>query len=193
MKLILVRHCRTDWNAEHRMQGHADRRLDEFGHTQSRALAAALKNSGATHIYSSDLLRARETAEYIASALGLEVVTDARLREFYFGTFEGRFVEEVNQHFNVPPGSYWLDFRTHGGESAEDVRTRMIDALDDIRKQKAPEHVPLIVTHGAALIALQKHFGIDAIPVQGGYRIVKHHGDRFEELFRWQPDEEIFE
>ena len=173
------------------MQGHADRRLDEYGHAQARVLATALKESGATHIFSSDLLRAQETAGYIGEVLGLPIATDQRLREYFFGDYEGRLVADVDKEFGSKPGEYWLDFRKYGGEAEEDVRARMIEAIEDLRAQK--NITPIIVTHGASLITLQKHFGIETIPVQGGYRIVKHHGDRFEELSRWQPEEEIFE
>lgn len=187
MKLILVRHCRTDWNAEHRMQGHADRRLDEHGHAQARILAEALKTSGATHVFSSDLLRAQETATYIAAALHIPLILDVRLREFSFGEFEGCSVADVDAHFQTRPGEYWLDFREYGGETEEIVRERMLAALEALRAKESVNFVPIIVSHGAALMTLHKHFGIAAHPIQGGYRIVKHHGDRLEELSALEP------
>ena len=87
--LLLVRHGETDWNADGRLQGHTDRPLTDFGRRQARDLAAALAGEDLTAIYSSDLTRARETAEIVAERLGLPVVLDRDLREKDWGNWEG--------------------------------------------------------------------------------------------------------
>jgi broad specificity phosphatase PhoE len=75
-ELLLVRHGETDWNAEGRLQGHTDRPLNDYGRRQARALADELEGEELDAVYSSDLVRARETAEIVAERLCLEVVLD---------------------------------------------------------------------------------------------------------------------
>jgi broad specificity phosphatase PhoE len=87
--LLLVRHGETDWNRDGRWQGGSDTRLNDLGREQARALAERLDGS-IDVLYSSDLARARETAEIVAAKLGLEVHVDPRLRERSFGSWEGR-------------------------------------------------------------------------------------------------------
>ena len=99
--LLLVRHGLTDWNREGRFQGHLDPPLSDDGREQARLIATRLAASAkepARRIVSSPLLRALETAEIIAEALGLptdKVVRDARLRELGQGAWEGRTHAEL--------------------------------------------------------------------------------------------------
>ena len=79
--LLLVRHGETDWNAEGRLQGHTDRPLSDFGRRQAHELAEELDGEELEAIYSSDLARARETAEIVGRKLGLPTVLDPDLRE----------------------------------------------------------------------------------------------------------------
>ena len=88
-ELILVRHGETEWNREHRMQGHRDSPLSETGWAQARRLGGRLKDETFGALYSSDLGRARNTAQSVADATGHEIIVDARLRERHFGVFEG--------------------------------------------------------------------------------------------------------
>jgi broad specificity phosphatase PhoE len=82
-RLFLVRHGQSTWNAQGRIQGWADPPLDETGHEQARRLALRLaaEEHGVSAIYSSPLLRARQTAEAVGLALELTVQTDDRLKE----------------------------------------------------------------------------------------------------------------
>jgi broad specificity phosphatase PhoE len=87
--LLLVRHGETDWNAERRWQGHADVPLNERGRDQAERLAEELENARVDAVYSSDLSRARETAEIVGARLGVPVVLDPALREIDVGSREG--------------------------------------------------------------------------------------------------------
>ena len=87
--LVLLRHGRTPWNHSGRIQGHADVELDDHGVAQAARTAPVLAALQPALIWSSDLLRARLTAAPLAEACGLPVTTDARLREFGFGPYEG--------------------------------------------------------------------------------------------------------
>lgn len=95
-RLILVRHGETDWNVEGRYQGHSDVPLNARGRAQAARLAEALRGSDIRAIYSSDLARARETAEALAHATRLAVQHDPRLREIDQGDWEGMLFLEIH-------------------------------------------------------------------------------------------------
>src|SRR6266516_6109962 len=94
--LLLVRHGETDWNRDSRWQGGSDTRLNDLGREQGRTLAEQL-DGDIDVVYSSDLARARETAEIVAAKLGLEVRLDPRLRERGFGSWEGLTTTEIEE------------------------------------------------------------------------------------------------
>jgi broad specificity phosphatase PhoE len=112
-RLLLLRHGRTAWNAVGRAQGHADVPLDSTGLDGARAAAAHLATSrDLAALWSSDLLRARQTAACVAEATGLPVKHDERLREFHVGRREGLTLEEfADQHPDAH--AEWL--RARGG------------------------------------------------------------------------------
>ncbi len=83
--ILLVRHGQTDWNLDRRLQGHTDRPLNDRGREQARALAAELASEPLDAVYSSDLVRAHETARIIAAGRGLDVTAMDDLRERNFG------------------------------------------------------------------------------------------------------------
>jgi broad specificity phosphatase PhoE len=145
--IFIARHGQTDWNAEHRWQGHADPPLNERGRSEAQALAASLALRGIEAIYSSDLARARETAEIVGARLGLPVVLDARLREVDVGEWSGLTTPEIEQLY---PGA--MGRRREGmtgwtaGEEMEAMARRVMEALLAI-----VEGVALVVTHGGPL------------------------------------------
>src|SRR5437762_5332003 len=94
--LLLVRHGETDWNRDGRWQGGSDTSLNDVGREQARALADQLDGDIAA-VYSSDLARARETAEIVAAKLDLAVQIDPRLRERGFGSWEGLTMTEIEE------------------------------------------------------------------------------------------------
>src|SRR5574337_351345 len=96
-RLLLVRHGETAWNADGRVQGHLDIALNDVGRTQARRLAEKLRDEGERIdlIYSSDLARARQTAQAVADAAGVPLQITPALRERCFGAFEGRRFADV--------------------------------------------------------------------------------------------------
>jgi 2,3-bisphosphoglycerate-dependent phosphoglycerate mutase len=137
-ELLLVRHGETDWNAVGRLQGHTDRPLTEFGRRQARQLAAELEDEGLEAIYSSDLVRARETAEIVSTRLGLTVVLDPDLREKDWGTWEGLSAVERDR----------VEFV---GESTAAHRDRILRALRRISDRHRGNVRILVVTHGGSM------------------------------------------
>jgi broad specificity phosphatase PhoE len=151
--ILLARHGETDWNAERRWQGHADEPLNDTGRAQARELAAALTGRRIDVVYSSDLARAHETAEIVASHLGLPVETDVRLREVDVGDWSGRRHPEVEveepEAFTrwQAGGKGW-----NGGESYEEMGERVVAAVLDLARRHPGETV-LIVSHGGSIRA----------------------------------------
>ena len=149
--LLLVRHGETDWNAAGRLQGHTDRPLNEYGRRQARELAERLVGERIAAVYTSDLARARETAEIIAAPLGLEVVLEPGLREKNWGNWEGLTADERASI-------------EYAGESTEAHRERVLDALNRIVEAHPGERV-VVVTHGGSLRRIQAAVSGVALPV----------------------------
>ena len=145
--LLLARHGETDWNRELRIQGSSDIELNGLGRRQAQALAQELTDVDLDAVYASDLARARQTAEAVAATHGLEVRFDPRLRERSFGSWEGLTREDIAE---LPHGSQ------HDGESDEEVRARVLEAINEIAAAHPGEQV-LVVSHGGALNALWHH------------------------------------
>jgi probable phosphoglycerate mutase len=148
--LLLVRHGETDWNRDGRWQGHSDTHLNEIGRAQAERVAAEL--DGVDVIYSSDLARARETAEIIARRLELPVLVDARLRERYFGAWEGLTAAEIEVEFR-DAHLRWLAGEGPGADDAEPFAAfgeRVREALGEIL-ERHPDETVLVVAHGGTI------------------------------------------
>ena len=151
--ILLARHGETDWNSERRWQGHADRPLNEVGREQARALAETLTDRAVDVVYSSDLLRAHETALIVGERLGLPVGVDAGLREVDVGDWSGRVHSEIE---GLDPDGYrrWREGGKGwaGGESYEEMGERVVAAVLRLAARHPGETV-LIVTHGGSIRA----------------------------------------
>jgi probable phosphoglycerate mutase len=97
--ILLIRHGETAWNAERRLQGHLDIALNPEGERQAGLLAAALATAPLDVLVSSDLMRARQTAQAIADLRGLPLQTDPGLRERCYGGFEGLLYSDIEARF----------------------------------------------------------------------------------------------
>lgn len=162
-RLIILRHGETDWNAGFRMQGHRDIPINARGLEQAAAAAPSLVALGPEMIISSDLQRARATAEVIADLMDVGVRTDARLRETSLGQWEGLDRDEVRARW---PGQ-WEEWRHHGarmappgGESRLEVSERASEVVDEL-DAGGPESA-LLVSHGGLIVGLTgRLLGID--------------------------------
>jgi broad specificity phosphatase PhoE len=150
--LLLVRHGETDWNADGRLQGQTDRPLTDFGRHQAQQLADELDGDKFEAIYSSDLRRARETAEIVGGRLGLGVALDPDLREKDWGTWEGLTAVERDR----------VEFV---GESTEAHRDRILGALRRISERHPGNGRVIVVTHGGSMRRVQTAAMGIALPV----------------------------
>lgn len=155
--ICLVRHGQTDWNLEGRYQGQSDVPLNFTGLAQAGALAHQLQNEHFDAVYSSDLARARETAQAIVAVNGnLPVHFDPRLREINQGQWEGVQVKEIQKKF----AGLWqahiddpVHVRPPGGENVAEVFQRIVAALDEINNN-FPAGKVLVISHGLAMATI---------------------------------------
>jgi glucosyl-3-phosphoglycerate phosphatase len=152
-RLVLVRHGRTDWNRIGRAQGHADVSLDALGRAQAKRAAGHLATYEPSFLWSSDLARARETAERIAEATGLEVRHDSRLREYDVGVRQGMTFDE----FEAAYPDVVTRFRAGeaagvpGAETNDQVAERMRAVICEAVETLGPGDTGVLVGHGASL------------------------------------------
>ena len=132
-RITAVRHGETAWNIETRIQGQLDIPLNETGRWQAQRLARALAaREPNTAIYSSDLLRAWDTAISIADATHLTLKTDEGLRERGFGTFQGKTYADIEARW--PQETLLWRKREPGwappdGESLLQFRQRVLETV----------------------------------------------------------------
>jgi broad specificity phosphatase PhoE len=171
-QLTLIRHGETDWNRDRRIQGSTDIPLNDTGRQQARDAAELLRETldpaVPVVVASSDLSRARETAEIIADLLGVAAPRlYPALRERSYGEAEGIDSAEF--------AARWGDWHTAevpGAEPWADLRARalagMRQVVDDVRRETAPVAASLVVVaHGALIREVLRHASAGAYPVPG--------------------------
>ena len=157
----LIRHGQTDWNLTGRWQGQSENApgLNNTGRAQALAILDLLPNAKFSAIYSSDLLRARQTAELIADPLGLTIIFEPRLREMNLGIWEGMLSSDIEAQYPHELAERARDpFHTRApqGESPSDMTPRVISVVDEIAKERADKPA-IIVSHGVALAIIICH------------------------------------
>lgn len=153
-RICLVRHGETTWNAEKRIQGQIDIGLNAAGLVQAQAAANWLAGQPVTALYSSDLLRARQTAERIAASLNLLPRFRPEFRERRYGFFEGLTYDESRARY---PSDYH-SFETRdpefvipfGGESLQQLYERVSAGLSQLAAEHFGQMI-VVVTHGGVL------------------------------------------
>jgi glucosyl-3-phosphoglycerate phosphatase len=151
--LVLLRHGQTAWNLEGRAQGHSDIELDGTGHAQAAAVAPHVARLAPALLWASDLARARQTAEYVAKEVPVELRLDKRLREFDLGDrtgltrteFAEAYPEEYREfragHYDVGPGA----------EARAEVVARVTACVEEALAALSPGECGVLVGHGGAL------------------------------------------
>ncbi len=161
-KLYLIRHGETDWNAERRFQGQADRALNETGLAQAQALAECIATLPETFstLYASPLKRTMQTAEPLAQKLNLTVQTVPEIIEINCGQWEGMIGYEIDKVYHGELAAWRANITTYpmpGGESVTQMQQRGVPFYQRLT-QDHPDDAVLIVGHGASLLAMMCHF-----------------------------------
>ena len=157
-RIIAIRHGETDWNAATRIQGHTDIALNANGVEQARQLGAALANEEIDAVYASDLSRAADTAQAIATHHKLTVHTHTGLRERHFGYFEGLTWAAIEAK-HPKDALAWRSRDTHfapaGGESLVALKARVVNTLNELATKHLGQHI-VIAAHGGILDQLYR-------------------------------------
>lgn len=164
--LFIARHGETEWNVERRLQGQKDSPLTENGLQQAEMLAESLKTIHFDAIFSSDLLRAKRTAEIASLERKLAVETTALLREHNYDAYEGKRVDEVKEELKEAFAEYERlsdqeKFRYRlipDGETDEEIVARFVTFLREVAVTYAGRSV-LVVSHGGIMSAFLVHIG----------------------------------
>jgi broad specificity phosphatase PhoE len=206
LRLVMLRHGQTEYNAGSRMQGQLDTELSDLGREQAAAAAEVLAKRQPVIIVSSDLRRALDTAVALGERSGLPVLVDIRLRETHLGDWQGLTHLEVDA---AAPGARlaWREnarWAPHGGESRVDVASRSMPLMAELIAEQSewgvdePERPVVLVAHGgliAALTAALLGLPVDNWPILGGmgnasWVQLSGHGatDAAPEDIRWRLD-----
>jgi len=156
--ILLVRHGETDWNLSGRVMGTRPVPLNQQGLTQAARLALELTALKSPALYSSPVVRARQTADILASTLRMSVIEEPGLSEIGVGEWEGRYWKEFEgdpariNYYRLPE-----EARPPGGESLGEVQRRAVAAV-----QRAARHAEsqsaILVTHADVIKAIVAHY-----------------------------------
>lgn len=168
MTIYMIRHGETDLNKVHRLQGHSDIELNDYGRELAKITGQALKDVGFDYAFTSPLSRAKETAKILLESNSaksikdnkLDLIIDERIKEISFGEFEGLSYNDKN--FTIPDKTFLNFFLKPEeynvpkyGETFEEVMKRTGDFLKElINNEKYANKTILVSTHGCALKAI---------------------------------------
>ena len=157
-RILAIRHGETAWNVDTRIQGQLDLPLNDVGRWQAEQVARAVASEGLHAVYSSDLARARETAEAVSRSTGLPLVLDTGLRERAFGVFQGRTFAEIEAEW-PDAAMRWRKrdptFGPDGGEALAQFYDRCVAAAARIAAAHPGETIAL-VAHGGVMDCLYR-------------------------------------
>ncbi|MBD3190467.1 MAG: hypothetical protein GF308_07475 [Candidatus Heimdallarchaeota archaeon] len=169
LKIVLIRHGESIANKERIIQGHKDYPLTERGEKQAKELAEKMvkENFTCSAIYSSDLTRAKKTAEIIAEVLDCKkIIYDERLREMNLGNRQGKKNEALTEEENKLTERIWEEHDLKfpgGGESVNEMKARVKAAFEEIIQNHTEKETAVIVGHGGSLYHILHHI-LDVFP-----------------------------
>lgn len=203
---FMFRHAETDWNVIRKLQGHSDIDLNSNGEQQAKQLRLRLEPLSFDKIISSDLIRARKTAELGVLSPDQDqrmILIDSALREVHLGEAEGRKREELIHAYGEPFWNQWsshqmdsLDLRFKGGESKRDLLNRLIPSLKK-HLRHSPSARLAFVSHGLALRTLCHFLHPELTETQfvgncGALKFIyQHSSNQFRLVKYYPPDEKI--
>lgn len=159
VKFFVIRHGKTDWNAEGRIQGNVDTPLNTRGDEQARAVARALADMSVGELWSSDLARATQTGAHVSTACNVKLKPDKRLRERHFGVFQGLTYEECLERHPRSFAAYRSgdpSFVIPQGESGQAFFERVVAFFQERAKSTWPGSHVAVITHGGVINCLYR-------------------------------------
>ena len=186
--IYLTRHGETEWNEKKLIQGHTDIPLNTKGKEQAKLLGKQLKDIDFDVVFSSDLLRAANSAEIIIKEKKMIVIKIKALRERFFGRFEGKSLTEMRKAFGevmLVTKEKQKKLKIYDVENDEEIITRLIPFMKKIAKQYIGKKI-LMVTHGGLLRAFLSYVNYEVPeysdrPMKNtGYLIIESDGNKFE-------------
>jgi broad specificity phosphatase PhoE len=185
-KLIMVRHGESEGNRDRRFTISPDVPLTDLGREQARAVAASIARRFAPScVISSPFRRARQTSEIIAGELDLPIEVVHDLHERNLGVLKGESYDVLRQLVKQDPeydaAQGWL-WRPEQGESYEDVRQRVVAAIEEIRARYPAEEL-VVVSHGGVMLSMWAHvmgqWEKAHLPANCEIVLIEHDPDRF--------------
>jgi len=186
--IYLTRHGETEWNEKKLIQGHTDISLNTKGKEQAKLLGKQLKDIDFDVVFSSDLLRAANSAEIIFKEKEMKVIKIKALRERFFGRFEGKSLDEMRKAFGevmLVTKEKQKKLKIYDVENDEEIIIRLIPFMKKTAKQYIAKKI-LMVTHGGLLRAFLSYVNYEVPeysdrPMKNtGYLIIESDGDEFE-------------
>lgn len=156
MKIYFIRHGETEWNKKRKLQGQSDIPLNEYGKELAKVTEEGLRDIDFDIVYTSPLLRAKETAEILKGDRDIKIIEDKRLLELGFGVGEGKGIDQIRKqpdiklyNFLCKPEAY---IPPRGGESFQDLHKRCKTFIDQVilPAEEKYNHI-LVVGHGALI------------------------------------------
>lgn len=164
MRLHIVRHGQTDWNATRRIQGQLDSELDDTGKQQAADRGSDFVSMNLLAVYSSSSLRTRQTTQLILGSRTDEVIPRDDLREVTLGIWEGQYWKDIEEKFPdiVEAHAKGLpSFDIEGAENSDQVQQRGVEAIETIiaahSDAKACDNI-LVVSHGAIMKTILAYY-----------------------------------
>ena len=155
MSLFVIRHGKTDWNSESRVQGQSNIKLNEMGIKQAENIREKIENRNIDIIICSPLDRTKQTAEIINKNMDLPIMVDDRIKERNFGIFEGKKTREIEEWKEYL--KYHKNKELEEGEKIQDFFSRIFDFASEIEKEAQDKNI-LVVTHGGVARGLECYF-----------------------------------
>lgn len=186
--IYLTRHGETEWNEKKLIQGHTDIPLNTKGKEQAKLLGKQLKDIDFDVVFSSDLLRAANSAEIIIKEKEMTVIKIKSLRERFFGRFEGKSLDEMRKAFGevmLVTKEKQKKLKIYDVENDEEIITRLIPFMKKTAKQYIGKKI-LMVTHGGLLRAFLSYVNYEVPeysdrPMKNtGYLIIESDGNKFQ-------------
>ena len=163
-RFYLIRHGQTEWNEKGIYQGWTDIPLSEMGEKQAELLGKRFRKIPLDALYVSPLQRAIQTAEFVAKASGVPLVTDEHFKEINFGEWEGSSIPQLTEKYGKPFTDFFanpFDVTFPGEGSFDKVRKRSVEGFMELLEKHRGEKVAIVAHGGLLRVMMMSLMGMD--------------------------------